>query len=110
MFCPNCGYEYVEGVTTCADCGAALQPEPPRTARRTPKEFVEILSTYNQADIAFIKSVLDNERVEYFFVGENFSQIGQLIQPATLLVRKEHAERTRDVLKNLKVTFLGVTG
>jgi len=71
---------------------------------------VEILSTYNQADIAFIKSLLDNERVEYFFVGENFNQIGQLIQPATLVVRKDHAERSREVLKNLKVTFLGITG
>ena len=110
MYCPHCGYEYVEGVTECADCGAKLQPHPPRTARRTPKEFVEILSTYNQADIAFIKSLLDNERVEYFFVGENFNQIGQLIQPATLVVRKDHVERSREVLKNLKVTFLGIAG
>ena len=110
MYCPHCGYEYVEGVTECADCRVKLQPDPPRTARRTPKEFVEILSTYNQADIAFIKSLLDNERVEYFFAGENFSQIGQLIQPATLVVRKEHAHRAREVLKNLKVTFLGVSG
>lgn len=110
MYCPNCGYEYVEGVTECADCGDKLQPHPPRTARRTPKEFVEILSTYNQGDIALIKSILDDERAEYFFVGENFSQIGQLIQPATLIVRKEHAGRVRDALKHIKVTFLGVTG
>lgn len=28
-FCPNCRYEYLEGITTCADCGAALVRELP---------------------------------------------------------------------------------
>ena len=29
MYCPDCGAEYVPGVTECADCGTALQAEPP---------------------------------------------------------------------------------
>ena len=28
-FCPNCKYEYVEGVTACPECGAELQPGAP---------------------------------------------------------------------------------
>jgi len=110
MFCPECGYEYVEGITECTDCKVPLVEKRPRQIRRNPKEFREVLSTYNQGDIALIKSILDNEKVEYFWLGENFSQIGQLIQPANLVVRKEHAERVRDILKEMNVTFLGVTG
>jgi hypothetical protein len=29
-YCRNCGYEYVEGVTTCPDCGEELLPGEPR--------------------------------------------------------------------------------
>ena len=108
MFCPQCGYEYVEGVTECPDCRVALRPEPPREIRRKPKEFLEVLYTYNAADIALMKSILDSEKVEYFFTGENFMQLSPLIQPATLLVRKEHIAKARERLKTLNVAFLGL--
>jgi len=110
MYCPECGYEYVEGIKECADCRVPLVEEQPRQIRRRPKEFQEVLSTYNQADIALIKSILDDEKVEYVWVDETFSQIGQLIQPATLVVRKEHVSRTREALSHLNVTFFGVSG
>jgi hypothetical protein len=108
MYCPQCGSEYVEGVTECPECRVRLRPEPPREIRRKPKEFVEVVYTYNAGDVALIKSILDSEKVEYLFTGENFLQLFPCIQPATLLVRKEHLERARERLEPLKVTFLGV--
>ena len=31
MYCPSCGLEYREGVTTCDECDVTLTPDPPRT-------------------------------------------------------------------------------
>ena len=38
-YCPECGTEYRPGVLRCADCGAALTPDPP--APPTPSETIE---------------------------------------------------------------------
>ena len=34
-FCPQCGYEYRPGVTTCPDCGELLSAEPPEEPQPT---------------------------------------------------------------------------
>ncbi len=107
MWCPACRAEYVRGILECPDCRVALvenQPPPP-----VPVEFEEILRTFNQGDIALIKSILDDAEVEYFFHGEIFNLVDPLIQPARLRVRKEQADEARQLLKGLNVSFLGVS-
>ena len=107
MICPNCRAEYVEGFTECYDCHVQLVgrlPEQPG-----PVEFREILRTFNQGDIALIKSVLDDGEIEYFFRGEIFNLVDPLIQPARLFVREERATDARELLKGLNVSFLGIS-
>jgi hypothetical protein len=107
MFCPSCRTEYVEGVTECADCRVALVarlPDPP-----PPVFCVEVLRTYNQGDIALIRSVLDDARLEYFFRDEIFNLELPLTQPARLCVREDQADEARELLRGLDVIFLGVS-
>jgi hypothetical protein len=46
-FCPSCRYEYREGTTTCADCGAALVARLPETSGRR----VELVKLYTGRSI-----------------------------------------------------------
>jgi hypothetical protein len=65
------------------------------------EEFVEVFSTYQQGDIAFIKSVLDGEGVTYFFQGENSIMLIAAGAYARLLVKADEADRAKDILRDL---------
>ena len=73
MFCPKCKSEYREGFYKCADCGVDLVAEqPPELMEEVSYvDLVEVYSTYQQSDIAFIKSVFDGEGITYYFEGES---------------------------------------
>ena len=102
MFCPKCKSEYRQGFYKCADCGVYLVSELPQTsADEGGDEFVQVFSTYNQGEIAFIKSVLDGEDITYFFQGESSTMLIAAGAYARLLVKAEEAERAREILKDL---------
>jgi hypothetical protein len=109
MFCPECKAEYLVGITECPDCQATLVAVLPDHTNDPPIEFEDILATYNQGDIALVKSLLDDAEIEYHFKTEFFAQVDPLIQPAVLEVRKDQAELTRELLRGLKLTFIGVS-
>ena len=108
MFCPKCRLEYREGFTVCNDCGIPLveclssEPEP----EPEPHGFVGILSTYNLADITFIKSILDDGDIEYFIHGENFNAIHPMVQPVRLLVREDQVDDAKELLKSADLNYM----
>jgi hypothetical protein len=103
MFCPKCKSEYRDGFYKCADCGvdlvAQIPPEPEDEVGYV--DLVEVFSTYQQGDIAFIKSVLDCEEITYYFEGENSNLIVGGGAYARLLVKAEEAPRAREILQEL---------
>ncbi len=107
MFCPQCNSEYEKGFYKCADCGVDLVGAlPPYEACDSgDEEFVEVFSTYQQGDIAFIKSVLDGEGITYFFQGESSVLLIAAGAYARLLVKADEAQRAREILQELG--FLG---
>ena len=103
MFCPKCKSEYREGFYKCTDCGTDLvAEEPPELMEEVSYvNLVEVYSTYQQGDIAFIKSVLDGEGITYIFEGESPILIGWAGAYARLLVKAEEADRAREILREL---------
>jgi hypothetical protein len=109
MFCPKCRTEYRKGFNTCADCEIALvnelPPEPKPEPKKKPEyiKYVNLLSTYNLADIALIKSVFDAENITYYFQGENFAYL--VVQPTKLMVDKDDIERAKELINDLNLMF-----
>ena len=103
MFCPKCKSEYREGFNKCADCGADLVAEqPPELIEEVSYvDLVEVYSTYQQSDIAFIKSVFDGEEITYYFEGESSIMLVAGGAYARLLVKAEDVLRAREILQEL---------
>ena len=102
MYCPHCHSEYEKGTSICSECGTTLMGALPPEPAPEYVEFEEILATYNAVEIAIIKSLLDPEGIDYYFKSEFFNYMEPLAQPAKLMVRKDHAQEARDILKGLR--------
>jgi Putative prokaryotic signal transducing protein len=107
MFCPRCRSEYRPGVRHCTHCGTDLVPELRPEPRPEYVSFEQILSTFNPADIAVIKSILDAEEIVYYFLGEHFNYVRPWGDPARLMIRQDQAETARSILADLNLSFTG---
>lgn len=107
MFCPNCKAEYVEGITVCADCGIELVEKlPPEENHDTKFTFKPFLKTNNMGDIAVIKSILDEQGIEYYIQGENMLYVLGVIDSAILNVREDQLDDVKELLKDFEPKFL----
>jgi len=108
MFCPKCKAEYNPGITKCADCDVPLVDKLPEerkektSLKQTHKDtkFEEVIVTFNQGEIAFIRSLLDDAGIEYYFKGD-YSNVHLWADPMRLMVRDDQVEKTIKILKKL---------
>ena len=108
MFCPKCRTEYREGFTVCADCTVDLVDELPPEPQPVFVDYKEVLATYNPADVAFLKSLLESEGIQYFFKGENFMYVRPLADPVRLMVRTDQVDEALELLKNVELSIGGI--
>lgn len=110
-YCPNCLTEYVEGTTTCEDCGAALAPgEPPEPTPETPvtphssgtgeSKLVTVriftgATALLDADVA--RNILQAQGIPALVPGETSAELLPVLD-VPLLVREEDAEQASRIL------------
>jgi len=63
-------------------------------------KFSQLVATFNPIDIAFIKSLLDAEKIEYYLEGENFLQVRPLVSPARIMVESSRLDDAKELLKD----------
>ena len=108
MFCPKCGSEYREGFYICTDCNSDLVDQLPPEEEPEFIEYVEIMGTYNPTDVAVIKSILDAENTTYYFNAEHFMYVRPLAEPVRLMVKKDEAEKAKEMLRDLDLAVIGI--
>jgi hypothetical protein len=112
MICPQCGTEYQDGFTDCADCHIPLISGTAKDWESEEKQefitFVPIYSTCNLAFVAVVKSVLEsagiifnvrNEQVQNLW---GLGSLGNNITPMIIEVEKERAEEAKALIKELE--------
>jgi hypothetical protein len=67
-------------------------------------DFELIMEVRNAGDQAFIKSLLDAEDIVYFMQGEHVAPYLYHALPMRLMVRKDHAARVRELLKDFEIS------
>lgn len=94
MWCPKCRNEYIEGVTTCVDCGCELVVELPE---EIDKDAPQIIGTVVNEEIG--------QKFVRFFQFSGIMTCGLLSHEGDegfdLVVRYEELERATEIAKNL---------
>lgn len=108
MFCSECKSEFIEGITKCPVCDINLIDELPPEPEPEFVDYKEVLATYNPADVAFLKSLLDSEGITYFFKGEHFMYVRPLADPVRLFVKTDQVAQAVDLLKEVKLSITGI--
>ncbi len=111
MFCPNCTYEYKEGIKVCPDCGIDLVDNlPPEDEGADPNlETAELTDVDNDMEADAIRAMLDEEGI-YSFLKTNLLPHSNVIlagifgkqKYGTIIINKEDLEKAKEVLEDYK--------
>ncbi len=114
IVCPNCGSdlsisedELKSSGFRCPECDSFIVLPDGKPEVLADKNYVQLLSSLNQGDIAIIKSMLDDAEVDYYVTGENFLGVRPLLEPAIFFVNEKDLELAREILKDFELHLFG---
>ncbi len=67
-------------------------------------ELIELINTFNQGDIAIIKSIFDANDIEYYCYDEHYSTF-KVALPSRIMIRKSDIKKVEPLIKKLDLNF-----
>ncbi len=104
--CPNCDYEYVEGVTICPDCGETLVDEEffVKPEDWTEENWQVVYTSGYEYEVEMLKDNLNGAGIEATILSQkdrNFPAPGNF-SVIKLLVRKENVQEALNFIEQIK--------
>ncbi len=103
--CPNCGYEYVEGITICPDCGSPLMDEKyfnkPETW--TEKNWEVVFTSDREYEIEMLRDNLEGAGIPAAMLSQkdrNFPTAGDF-SVVKLLVHKDDIQTALNFIQQV---------
>lgn len=97
-YCPNCRYEYIDGIKICPDCNLPLVPE------LIDEDWVVVYTSDQEYDVQMIKDSLQSADIDATILSQkdsNFPATGDLAV-IKLLVKTEDASSAINFINELK--------
>ncbi len=100
-YCPNCGYEYEEGIEMCPDC--EVETVEYLSEDHFSGEMVEVFSSYSVSEAGMVKELLYNEGI-FSAISNEFgaSMLGSAsadISEVKVFVGDEDEEKARELIE-----------
>lgn len=102
-FCPNCTYEYKEGIKVCPDCGTTLVEELVDQELVEP-EWVVVYTSDQEYDAKMMKDALESAEINATILSQkdsNFPATGDLTV-IKVLVKSEDADAAFNLVDEFK--------
>ena len=103
-FCPNCNYEYVEGVTVCPDCGETLVEDIIKPEDWDEKDWEVVFTSSKEYEVEMLKNNLDGAGITSTILSQkdrNFPAVGDFAI-VKLMVRKEDVPAALDYIEKIQ--------
>lgn len=97
-FCPNCRYEYLEGIKVCPDCNLPLVPE------LIDENWVVVYTSDQEYDVQMMKDALESADIDATILSQkdsSFPVTGDLAV-IKLLVKTDDASSAINFINELK--------